>query len=140
MVDADLITAKLAELMGRVARVQEHAQDTPEQLAQAADSLDITAFNLMLAVQSALDVCGYLIVDEAWAPASTLAEAFDRLHQHGVLSAQTAASMQRTANVRDLIAYGYAETDVKSIHHAATKGLVDLEEFSCEVAVWLGSR
>jgi uncharacterized protein YutE (UPF0331/DUF86 family) len=140
VVDADLITAKLAELMGRVARVREHAQDTPEQLAQSTDSLDITAFNLMLAVQSALDVCGYLIVDEVWARASSPAEAFERLRQHEVLSAETTASMQRTANVRDLIAYGYAETDIKSIHHAATTGLVDLEEFSCEVAVWLGSR
>ena len=140
MIDADLITAKLAELMGRVARVREHVQATPEQLAQSADSLDITAFNLMLAVQSALDVCSFLIADEAWAPVSTLGDAFVRLHEHRVLTAQTAAAMQRTANVRDLIALGYAETDVKSVHHAATTGLVDFEEFSCEVALWLAAR
>jgi hypothetical protein len=75
MVDLDLIAAKLAELADRVARVRKHRPASAEVLAADRDALDLVSFNLMLAVQSCLDVASHLIADEGWPPARDLAPA-----------------------------------------------------------------
>jgi uncharacterized protein YutE (UPF0331/DUF86 family) len=140
MVDANLIAVKLAELAERVGRVRGHAKASAEVLAADRDALDIVSFNLMLAVQACLDLASHIIADEGWAPATTLAESFRRLAEHGVIAPQTAAALGAAAGLRDVVAHGYAGVDPEKVHLAATRGTGDLDEFAREVARWAASR
>jgi uncharacterized protein YutE (UPF0331/DUF86 family) len=83
MVDADVVKAKLLELSHRVSRVRAHVTATAEALAADEDRLDLVAFNLMLAVQSAADIASHLITDEGWPAVKNLAESFVRLREQG---------------------------------------------------------
>ena len=140
MVDADLVAAKLAELCTRIDRVRAHVPRDAAALAADADALDLVSFNLLLCVQAALDVSSHIIADEGWAPAATLGETFDRLHESGVLSADAAGAMRKAAGLRNVVAHGYAAVDVKMVHIAATTGLTDLDRFASEVAAWAKAR
>ncbi|MGB3561622.1 MAG: DUF86 domain-containing protein [Thermoanaerobaculia bacterium] len=137
MVDADVITAKLAELVERTTRARLHCRSSAAELASDRDALDLVSFNLMLAVQSCLDIASHILADEGWEPATTLAGSFLALSNHGVISAETAESLGRAAGLRNIIAHGYASADAARIQRAAAGDTQDLERFSAEVSAWL---
>jgi uncharacterized protein YutE (UPF0331/DUF86 family) len=137
MVNADLVTAKLAELGARVARVRARVPATAGELRGDQDALEIVSFNLMLCVQSAADIASHVVADEGWRPATTLAGAFDRLAENGVIASATAAAMGNAAGLRNVVAHGYAGVDVAIIFAAASHGVDDLETFASEVAAWV---
>jgi uncharacterized protein YutE (UPF0331/DUF86 family) len=140
VVDANIVSTKLRELGERIARVRAHRPADASALAADPDALDLVSFNLMLAVQVCLDLASHLISDESWPPASTAAEAFRRLHEHGVISRETSEAVAKAAGLRNLVAHGYAGVDPEQIHHAAVNGLADLERFSREVSTWVAGR
>ena len=102
--------------------------------------LDLVSFNLMLAVQSCVDIASHAIADEGWPPAGTLADAFARLAEHGVVSTKTKLALTRAVGLRDVVAHGYAGIDPASVHAAVTLGVADLDAFAIEVASWMTSR
>src|SRR5688572_14584931 len=94
MVDRDLVQAKLGELDERLARMRERCPGSADAFSGDRDALDIVSFNLMLAIQSCADIASHIIADERWTAAKTLSEGFERLREHGVLTAATAAGMK----------------------------------------------
>jgi uncharacterized protein YutE (UPF0331/DUF86 family) len=137
MVDRNLMATKLGELSDRVARVRLHCPSSADGLRGDRDALDLVSFNLMLAVQSCLDVASHLIADEGWVAPRTLGEAFQRLEEQGVISAQVAAALARAVGLRNVVAHGYAGVDPAMVFMAATAGLADLDGFAREVANWV---
>ena len=140
MTDRDVVTAKLAELEDRLGRVRANVRATASELASDRDASDLVAFNLMLAVQTCLDVASHVIADERWAPAATLAESFHRLAERGVITAEPDAALGRAASFRNVVAHGYGRVVSEILFTAATDGLLDLERFAREVAAWLARR
>jgi uncharacterized protein YutE (UPF0331/DUF86 family) len=140
MVDANVVASKLRELDERIARVRAHLPAESSALAANRDALELVSFNLMLAVQACLDIASHLIADEAWPPASSLADAFQRLGEQGVVAPATAAALRRAAGLRNLIAHGYAEANPDLLYAAASSGLPDLQRFASEVSGWVRGR
>lgn len=140
MVDANLVILKLRELAERIDRVRTHCPPEASDLAADPDALDLVSFNLMLAIQACLDLTSHLISDEGWPPAETHAEAFRSLHEHGVLSQETAETLGKATGLRNVVAHGYAGVDPELIHRAAMHGLADLERFAREVSGWVEGR
>ncbi len=137
MVDATLVTAKLAD---RVSRIRLHAKASAAELEADRDALELVSFNLMLAVQACTDVASHVIADEAWPPAASLADAFARLGDRGVISPSTRAALTRAVGLRNIVAPGYSGIDPTLVHAAATDGVRDLDAFAKELACWLESR
>jgi uncharacterized protein YutE (UPF0331/DUF86 family) len=140
MVNADLVAAKLRELYERIARVRARVPSQVSVLAADRDALDLVAFNLMLAVQSCLDITSHLIADERWPPATTLGEAFERLCERGVLDRTTAEALRRATGLRNVVAHGYSAAAPDLLHLATTAGLADLEHFAQQVSAWVRTR
>jgi uncharacterized protein YutE (UPF0331/DUF86 family) len=140
MVDADLVVAKLRELDARLARVRVRVPSQASALAADRDTLDLVAFNLMLAIRSCLAVASHLIADERWPPAASLGEAFQRLGERGVLDHTTVEALRRAAGLRNVVAHGYSAAAPELLHQAATAGLIDLERFSQQVSAWVRTR
>lgn len=137
MVDKDLAAAKLAELADRAERVRAREPLDAEALRNDRDTLDIVSFNLMLCVQVCADIASHLIADEGWPVATTIAEGFARLEEHGVLSPAVSEALKRAVGFRNVVAHGYARLDVDLTYVAATSGLADIDAFAREVAAWL---
>jgi len=140
VVDRDVVAARLASVADRVARVRARAKADPAALAADRDSLDLVAFNLMLAVQACLDVASHVIADEGWLPAAEFASAFRRLQEHGAISEPTASALVRAAGLRNVVAHAYGRVDVGLLHAAATLGTRDLERFTYELSAWVERR
>lgn len=139
MVNADLVAAKLVELSDRLARARSRCPQTPGQLAADRDALDLVAFNLMLAVQVCADVAAHIIADEGWPAAATMAAAFGRLAEHGVIDAELGRRLGRAVGLRNVIAHGYAGIDTAMVHDAAQRGATELDAYAQAIATWLVS-
>lgn len=137
MIDRDVVVAKLAELADRIARVRANRPATLAALRADRDAFDLVAFNLMLAVQACLDLASHFIADEGWPAASSFAESFKRLAEHGVLRQETATALAQAAQFRNIVAHGYILVQPEKVFLAATSGLDDLESFARQVSDWL---
>jgi uncharacterized protein YutE (UPF0331/DUF86 family) len=140
MVRADIVTSKLSDLGARIARVRAHTPATAAVLGADQDVLDLVSFNLMLCVQSAADIASHVVADEGWRPAVTLADAFERLRENGVITKPTSDAMAKAAGLRNVVAHGYAGLDIDMLFAAASRGVGDLDAFASEVATWLKAR
>ncbi len=137
MVDVDVVAVKLAEVADRLERVRLHCPADAEGLATNRDALELVSFNLILAIQAALDIASHVIADEGWPAASTLAESFVRLHEHQVISEETLAGIRPAARLRNILAHMYSSVDPAKVHLAATTGLAVLESFAAEMGDWV---
>jgi uncharacterized protein YutE (UPF0331/DUF86 family) len=137
VVKVDLVSAKLAEIEDRLARVRAHRGASAEQLREDRDAFDLVSFNLMLAVQACCDVAAHLIADERWPAAPTLAASFARLQTAGVLTTPTAAALARAVGLRNAVAHGYSSVNPEAVFAASTVGVADVEAFVREVAGWV---
>ena len=138
MVNKDVLSAKLVELADRAERVRTRTPAQAVHFRVDRDALDIVSFNLMLCVQICADIASHIIADEGWVAASSLAQAFARLHEHDVLSATTAEALGRAVGFRNAVAHGYSRLDIDATHRAATAGLADIDAFAREVSAWAG--
>lgn len=139
MVDANVIAEKLKLLSRRVEKVRTHCPADPKDLAPDSDALDIVSFNLLLAVQTTVDLASHLIADQSWAPAATAREVFERLEEKGVISSATARALREAVGLRNIVAHVYDAVDPVLIHAAASTGLSDLERFAAELSAWLAA-
>ena len=135
MVDVNILSEKLKQLAERLAKVRSHCPEDPEDLE--GDTLDLVSFNLLVAVQTCLDLATHLIADEGWAPAATAREAFERLEEKGVVSKETTRALRKAVGLRNVVVHGYSGVDPAQVHAAATAGLPDLERFAGELSAWV---
>lgn len=140
MVDRNVVSEKLKQLAKRIARVRAHTRTDPGDLAADSDALDLVSFNLLLAVQTCLDLATHVVAYESWAPAATAREAFERLEEHGVVSKETASALREAVGMRNVVAHGYDVVDPAQIHAAASHGIADLERFASELSAWIEGR
>ncbi|HEV2852751.1 MAG TPA: DUF86 domain-containing protein [Thermoanaerobaculia bacterium] len=140
MVDQNVVAAKLRELNERMDRVRLHTPSDASDLEEDQDALDLVSFNLMLSVQSCLDLATHIISDESLRPVENAGEAFQRLAEHGVISKATVKALASAAGMRNVVAHGYAGVVPQKIYDAAVNGLADLERFSREVSAWMVGR
>ncbi len=138
--ERNAVTAKLRELNERMARVRLHTPSNASILSKDQDALDLVSFNLMLSVQSCLDLARHLIPDDSLPFSPTAAEAVQRLSEHGVISEETAKLLAVAEETRNVVAHGYAGVIPQKIYDAAVNGLADLERFSREVSAWVAGR
>jgi uncharacterized protein YutE (UPF0331/DUF86 family) len=95
VINASIVTSKLAAISEQVNQVRKHRRATAAALAADQDARELVAFNLMLAVQGCADIAAHLISDEDWAPATSLAASFRRLQEHAVISEPTRDALAR---------------------------------------------
>ncbi len=140
MVDVNVVSEKLKQLLLHIEKIRSNTPSDPSDLAAGSNALDLVSFNLLIAVQTCLDLATHLIADEGWAPWATAREAFERLEEKEVISRETAQALRQAASLRNIIAHGYAGIDPARIHAAAKAGPADLERFAAELSTWMTER
>jgi uncharacterized protein YutE (UPF0331/DUF86 family) len=140
MIDRNVVTAKLVELDKRVRRIAALRKANAAEYAADETAAELTSFNLMLAVQCVIDLAAHIIGDQDWPPATTSAESFDRLSEHGVIPPALAVQLRKAVGFRNAVAHGYAQLRADLLHLAATTGLDDLIAFSAHCARWISQQ
>ena len=136
----DVVVAKLATLAERLQMVRKHRLDSADAYVGNPEARDLVAFNLMLAVQAASDLAAHVVASEGLVPWQTIGNAFERVAQHGVITAELANQLRRAVGFRNVVAHGYTQLDLNSLHEASFRGAAQLEDFARQTAAWAHRR
>jgi uncharacterized protein YutE (UPF0331/DUF86 family) len=94
-------------------------------------------YTFVTAIEACVDVAQHICAAEGWGPPKDNADAFALLGRHDVLEKELAVRMRRAAGFRNVLVHEYIEVD-DQIVLARLNDPSDLEEFSGQVAKWLG--
>ena len=134
MLDERLLETKLGRLLARVERARTKLPASREEFESSADAQEIVSFNLLLAMQEALDLAAHWIADAGWEVPTTAREHFEILAAHGVVQRDLARDLASCAGARNLIAHAYGTLDFGRLYVEAPTALQTLERFAAALA------
>jgi uncharacterized protein YutE (UPF0331/DUF86 family) len=140
MTRVELVSFKASRVLGRLERIRVGLAVGAEQFSSRVDLVEQVAFNMLLAVQESVDLGSHIVTDEGWGAPASLGDTFTFLQQHGVITAETAATMQQGTKLRNLIAHAYGDVDPNKLFLAATAGIGQFERFLAEIGDWVTAR
>ena len=140
MTRLELVSFKASRILGRLERIRLGLAIGAEQFLCRVDLVEQVAFNLLLAVQESVDLVSHIVTDEGWGAPASLGDTFTFLYQHGVITAETAAAMQRGTKLCNLIAHAYGDVEPNKLFVAATAGIGQIEGFLAETGAWVTAR
>ena len=120
--DPDLVLRKVGRATAWLEDVERRVRVDPATFSADADSSDLAAFHLQLALQECLDLAAHWIASEGWVPAAHAAASFDSLAAHGVIPPDLAAFLRGAASLRNRIAHGYGDVDLGRLQAEARAG------------------
>jgi uncharacterized protein YutE (UPF0331/DUF86 family) len=136
----DVLYARMESLRHCLARIESKTPESAEMLARDLDAQDIICLNLERAVQVCVDMAAHVLSDrEAPAPES-MASAFLRLRDSGVLSEATAERMVKAVGFRNVAVHQYQEIDWKIVYAIITQRLDDFRHYAREIEVTNGKN
>ena len=140
MTKPDLVAHKSSRVSTRLARVRSGIALGSEVFRSRIDLIEQVAFNMFLAIQESADIASHIVTDEGWGAPATVAEVFEFLQKHGVISDETAGAMGRGTRLRNLIAHAYGDLDAGKLFDAAAAGVGQIEGFLVQVGTWVAAR
>jgi uncharacterized protein YutE (UPF0331/DUF86 family) len=128
--DRELIEEKIESLRRCVHRIEKKRVASAEELENDWDTQDILSVNLTRAVQLCVDIASHLISESEHRAPDTMAEAFDRLHDMGLLSADLTRHLQGAVGFRNIAIHAYRSIDWHIVHSITHERLDDFRRFA----------
>lgn len=131
-----ILLTKLDSLQRCLSRVSAKAPSCLEDLEKDLDIQDIITLNLERAVQVCVGIAAHILAEFTTPAPSTMAESFDRLHEVGVISEQTALRMKKAVGFRNVAVHEYQKIDWLIVYRIVTEHQGDFKQFAREVLEW----
>ena len=106
MVDKSLINRKLERVNNYLKLIRLKKDPGFDSFVKDADLQSIILFNLIQAIQACIDIGAHIISDSEWETPGTLADIFEVLFQHNVISRKLTEKMIQMAGFRNRIVHG----------------------------------
>lgn len=132
--DRVIVARKLDSLQRCLLRIASKRPASVELLASDLDLQDVLVLNISRAVQISVDLAAHLIADLPLPPPDTMAEAFDRLADSGMLDAALSVRMKKSVGFRNVAVHAYDRIDWNIVFAIASSHLQDFRDFSQVVA------
>lgn len=139
MVDRDVVTAKIAVIDRCLARIAEVHSETRKDLLPV-DVDDITAINLLRAVQAAIDLATHVVASENYGTPTSTAEAFSLLERRGLIDPRMAEHLRRMVGFRNIAIHEYKAVDPAVVERIVEQHLGDLRALGARIVEVFGLR
>jgi len=96
-------------------------------------------YTFVTAIEACIDIAQHICAAEGWGPPRDNADAFALLGDHKVVDRELAARMRRAAGFRNVLVHEYIQVDDRIVL-VMLDDPSDLDEFSRQIAEWLGGR
>ncbi len=137
MVDADVVTAKIAVVERCLTRIADVRGERRGQLSPV-DVDDITALNLQRAVQAAIDLANHVAAGEGYGVPDSTAGVFTLLAERGVIDRDLADRLRRMVGFRNIAIHDYKTIDPAILESIVRHHLGDLRELARAVVARFG--
>ena len=134
MIDKQLVCGKLAQLRERQEPLKRLAALPREQFV--ADPLDVSAAErlLQVSIEVCLDIGHHLIAAMGFPRPTEYRDVFRILGEHGVLTRDFAARLEKMASFRNRLVHAYADIDANLVYDFMQNDRADFDEFARVIA------
>jgi uncharacterized protein YutE (UPF0331/DUF86 family) len=134
VVDRALLADRVAAVRDATARIRAILPASVEAFGQDRTAREVVVLNLLVAIQTCLDLAAHWLADEGWDVPATYGDVFLALADHEVLAHDLASRLAAASGLRNLIAHQYAALDWPRVHAIARSELGHLEAFCAALA------
>jgi uncharacterized protein YutE (UPF0331/DUF86 family) len=127
VVDEQVLLAKVSQVRRHLRRVRDRLPPGEKTFLDDEDLQDVVVHNLWLALQSCIDIAAHVVADEGLGQPSGLADLFDLLGEHQIISSDLARQLRKAAGLRNIIVHEYVRLDLAMIYRIAKGDLTDLD-------------
>ena len=139
MVNRDIVLTKIAHVKESLNRLHQKQGLMLDQFVNDRDSQDIALFNMQTAIQGCIDIASHIVSDNNWGVPATLADLFDALYEHKVISQAVKSKLRLMVGLRNIIVHEYTGLDLTRVYVFLKEGLVDFDLFLKEIASYVKS-
>jgi uncharacterized protein YutE (UPF0331/DUF86 family) len=133
-----IINERLNEIDENVAFLEEMKNTSFDNFSKDKKIHKLARYCLQLAIQSILDICHHIIVDNNWTKPETHSEAIAILAQRGIFPHDFAERIAPLAGLRNLLIHEYLKIDLKLLY-GHLQHLQDFREFQKYIIAYLKS-
>lgn len=125
-----VVLAKIESLSRCIHRLESKRPASAETLSSDLDLQDIIVVNLERAAQISVDIASILIARAALRPPTSMADAFQKLGENGVIPTDLATRLQKAVGFRNIAVHEYQRISWDRVFALITARLDDFRELS----------
>jgi len=103
----ELLQARFEDIQQSVKRLEVMQQVAVDDFLADQDMLDIASYRLLVAIESALQICFHVSAQKLQAVPENYAQCFSRLEAAGLISSQLSRNLQQMARFRNMLVHRY---------------------------------
>src|SRR5262245_24805221 len=107
VVDKAVLASKIAAVRDATARIRSVLPPSADAFRADRTAREVVIFNLLVAIQTCLDLAAHWLADEGWDVPPTYGDIFVALANHGVIDVALARRLAAAAGLRNLVARQY---------------------------------
>jgi uncharacterized protein YutE (UPF0331/DUF86 family) len=127
--NTDLMMQRFADIRASLARLEAMAAMDREAFLADQDTLDIASYRLLIAIESAIQLCFHVSAHALHRSPTAYAECFAILGEAGILPDDLARRLQQMARFRNMLVHVYWDVDYERVYTILRENLDDLRAF-----------
>lgn len=125
----DVILNKLQTIKRCLARIREEYDDNPVNLENFTKQ-DSIVLNIQRACEACIDIAMYIVSEKRWGIPQNSREAFEILHQQGVIDEEMARKLKAMVGFRNIAVHDYQSIQLPILRAIIEHHLSDFIAFS----------
>ncbi len=138
MINLARVRQKAADIRDSLAAIRSLAAGTEDEFVANRTTVSAVKYELLVAMEAALDLCNHLCSRCLHKAPSAYAECFALLADGGIISEGTARRLMPMARFRNLLVHRYERIDNRRLYQIVHEHLPDLEQYLAELARYVG--
>ena len=129
---------RIREIMGEVNaalhKLVAYADMSEQDFVANAEKLDSAKYNLIVAVEGAMDICNSIVARAGGRAPKDHADCFEVLRELNLLEAEFVERLKRMARFRNLLVHLYWKVDDKKIYQILKQDIQDIRDYLKAIA------
>lgn len=134
----DKIEKLIAEIRKATARLKFLRELDRQSFLSDADKIGSAKYHLIIAIESAIDICSHIISLNGYRAPEDYADTFQVLKERGAFDDSFSKELKNMAKFRNRLVHLYWQVDDEQVYEILKTGLEDFKTFLNHIAVFLG--
>ena len=130
----DRIRQIVGEINLALGKLQNIGKMREEEFLSSPDKIDIAKYNLIVAIEGAIDICNHIVAKSGGRAPCDYADCFKILGELGIFEEQFVIKLQKMARFRNFLVHLYC----RKVYHVLKEDVLDLKEYLTGIGKFIG--
>lgn len=125
----DRIRQLFGEINSSLHKLDRYAKLSEEEFLSNIDKVDSAKYNLIVAIEGAIDICNHIVVRAGGRAPNDHADCFEVLRELKMLPTEFTERLKGMAKFRNLLVHLYWKVDDRKVYQILKKDIPDIKEY-----------